>query len=234
MRFTRYLSLLVSLALLGLPAVLLSAGPAAAAEATQVGMKVTPKGVKVYGYKFSIAGQVSFVRPEDGKRYAVNSGGVKLQRKYKGKKAWRTVQTDATAGSYDFDPVRANANAAYRVVYSGGSTSAYTFSPSSSAAKSVKVARKIADRGVKRNGRLLLKGKVAPSWKHKNVIVQRKLCKAKRCDWKTYTVDRTNQRGQFRARVSAPRTGSWFYRVKVRGTTKYVTSYGTTYRAYSL
>jgi hypothetical protein len=235
MRAARLLALLVSVSMLGLPAVVLTAGPANAAETTRVAMDVSPNKKMAYNYGFSITGQVLFTHAGDGETYSVDAGGVQLQRKLAGTKRWSTIRRDSTAGDFYFYPVAAKANATYRVVYAGATSDStgLTFGRSSSS-REVSVSRRLHDRAVKENDRLMLKGKVAPVWKHRPVFVERKTCMQKRCKWQSYTKVRTNAKSQFTARVRAPRSGSWFYRARVNGTIEYVTSYSSVYRAYSL
>jgi len=237
MRLSRPLSTLVSLALVAaahvVGAAVLTSGPANAAESvpTRVTMTVSPTGKLAYNDKFSIGGSV-IGRSASGRERAVPVGSATLQRQLKGSRTWTTAQVDTSAGNYSFYPVTAKANATYRVLYSGGTYSDYDFQPSN-ASRAVAVSRDLHDKAVKRGGRLLLKGKVAPTWKNKAVVVERRLCEKPRCGWKTYSKVRTNRYNRFTARISAPRGGSWFYRAKVKGTTQYVTSYIATYRAYS-
>ncbi|HSE70118.1 MAG TPA: hypothetical protein VLA97_05105 [Nocardioidaceae bacterium] len=228
MRLLRYVSLLVSVSLLGLPAV--AAAPANAAESytTRVVMKIA-QARALYNTSVGIAGQAVYT-DTDGQTYAVPGGTAVLERQFAGTRTWKRIATDDYTSSFYFT-VTARQNATYRVRYLGttdGLGNAYSASANS---RILKVARDLNDRGVKRSGKLLLKGRVAPAYARQVVYVDRKTCE--RCAWRSYSRVRTTSRSTFSARVQAPRSGAWYYRARITSSKKFITSYSDTYRAYT-
>ena len=57
-------------------------------------------------------------------------------------------------------------------------------------------------------------------------VIQRKTCRS--CTWRKYRVEETNRRTRYVARVNAPKRGKWRYRVRVRKSDGYATSYSRT------
>jgi hypothetical protein len=83
---------------------------------------------------------------------------------------------------------------------------------------------------VKRNGKLIMKGKVSPGHVKKSVYIQKKKCRT--CAWKPFAKATTNDRSNYRMRIYAPRKGAWFWRAKVRAYGRYTTSYSGVWKTY--
>jgi len=77
-----------------------------------------------------------------------------------------------------------------------------------------------------------LKGRVEESqadgtllpYANRSVLLQKRTCKA--CDWKPVRQLKTNDRGVYRSRILAPRTGQWFWRVRIKASDGYATTTG--------
>ena len=90
-------------------------------------------------------------------------------------------------------------------------------------------ARRVDSEVVWRSGRLYLRGDVA-DYSRGVVMVQRKRCEG--CGWKRHEVVTTGRYGWFRSRISAPAKGSDWWRVRVRASGRYVTSYSAVWETY--
>ena len=58
------------------------------------------------------------------------------------------------------------------------------------------------------------------------VQLQKKKCPKKTCKWKTVKQLRTDETGKYKAKIYAPRTGRWKWRVKVKASTGFGTTKG--------
>lgn len=85
----------------------------------------------------------------------------------------------------------------------------------------------------KRN-RLVFKGNVSPGHARKPVFIQKRDCKKPRCDWHLHNKVRTNKKGGFSSRVTAPRKGYDYWRAKVKAHGGYGTSYSDVWRTYTI
>jgi hypothetical protein len=85
----------------------------------------------------------------------------------------------------------------------------------------------------KRN-KLILKGKVSPNYGKKPVLIQKKNCDRKSCKWHKFAKVKTNRKGQFRSRITAPRNGRDYWRAKVAPSRRYAVSYSAVYYTYTL
>lgn len=94
--------------------------------------------------------------------------------------------------------------------------------------------REISSSVVDKRNKLFLKGNVNPGWAGKPVIIQKKNCKGERCNWFGYTSVKTNEKGGFRARITAPRKGYSYWRAKVKKAGGYGTSYSSVWRTYTV
>ncbi|HET8561198.1 MAG TPA: hypothetical protein VFL69_11825 [Marmoricola sp.] len=233
----------VALALLLGPLSVLTAPTATAADVPTYQTKIVwqmSKHLARYQQTFAVKAQVGFT-PDDGAHwYLLNTGPddgtVTLQRRLAGTRTWRNLGTADDPASVDFTGVVAQANATYRLRYSGGSypdatAPSYTYAPSTSSTGSLRVMRRLGDYGKKAHGHLYVKGNVNPGWAHRTVTVQRRTCGS--CKWKTYSRVQTSGTGAWSVQVKAPRTGSWYYRAYVPATTQYIKSWTThVYRVY--
>jgi hypothetical protein len=197
---------LLSVALLGLVPVAF-AGPAHAAAETRIVAESVKRAT--YGDEFAADGKVQYYNGSSWQ--AVTSGGLVLERQKAGSTSWTTVASDDSAGSFYFYPVKAVSNATYRLVYQGDSS----FNATQVSWK-VRVQRQIP---VDVNRRLVMKGKVKPTWKRKPVMIQVK--KGKR--WVKYAQVKTNRRSRFSKKLYVtPGGAKTYFRAYVKGTTQFV------------
>ena len=242
MRLSSLLKPVVALALLVGPMSLVTPPAATAADVPTYQTKVVwamSTHRAQYNKTFEVQAQVGYTT-NGTSWYLIDTGPddgtVTLQRRMAGTTAWKDIDTADDPSNVDFTGVVARANAAYRLVYSGGSypdatTPTYNYAPSTSTADNLKVTRNLGDYGKKTHGKLYIKGNVNPGWGHKTVTVQRRTCS--KCAWKTYSRVRTSGTGAWSARVTAPRTGSWYYRATVARSTQYAQSFSNhVYRVY--
>jgi hypothetical protein len=89
--------------------------------------------------------------------------------------------------------------------------------------------RRITSEVVLRSGRLYLRGDV-DDYSRRLLLVQRKRCGG--CAWKRHEVVATGRSGWFRARIHVPAEGSDWWRVRVRASDGYVTSYSAVWETY--
>ena len=232
MRLQRLLAGLLSVSVLSLPGTF-AAAPAAAAESasTTVTIELEKKTMR-YGDSFGIAGEV-VATLSSGVVGGVESAEVLLQRKFPGQ-GWKTIDDTTTSvsdGTFRFYSVAARQNASYRATYAG-ETRDYdglqiTFEPSKSEEKGIRVARDFDLSSAKKNGGIIFKGRVLPTYKKKVVQIQRRKCGS--CRWAAYTKVRTDRRSRFSLRVAVPAQGSWDYRARTAATKAFITSTSTHY-----
>jgi hypothetical protein len=232
MRVSRRIAALLSMTLLATPAAVLAAPAAVAQEVaeTQVTVRLDKKNLR-FKDTFTVQGQV--IASYDGQSGAVESAPVSLERRFPGK-AWRTIAS-TTSSSYDgvyrFSGVSALRNATYRVHYAG-ETRTYdgvelTFSSSTSPLRAIKVQRVFTLDSVRKNGGIVFKGHVRPTYKGKVVQIQRRTCSS--CAWKGWTKVRTNKRSRFAVSVAVPNRGTWDYRARTPKSTAFAVSTSTRY-----
>lgn len=236
MRSTRLLTMLVSLAMLGLPALVLTAGPASAIEtwATRVVIDRAPA-KQVYGHDVKVSGVLQAQRPTDGAWLTVDGQTLHLEQQKAGAAGFTEVDSqvsDAT-GAVEF-VIPAKVSSKLRIRYDGGTypDPQLTLTASMSEAKKSKVMRDLGAREPKDGGRIVFKGNVNPGYGGKVVFLQRKTCKS--CTWKAFDKTRTAGNGAWSFVVPAPRTGSWYFRAKASESTKFVTSYSPVLRTFRL
>ena len=58
----------------------------------------------------------------------------------------------------------------------------------------------------------------------RKVVLQRRSCKG--CAWKPVKVLKTNDRGVYISRIGAPRTGRWYWRVRIKASNGYAATTG--------
>jgi hypothetical protein len=236
MRSTRLLTMLVSLAMLGLPALVLTAGPASAIDYSYTSeVVIDDPGTRTYRSALVITGQVIADDGAGGGGW-VDGAPVTLFRQWKGAETWTEIGSTATStvdGEFVFNQV-AEKNATYKVTYAGQTIADgpdnYIVAGSESQ-RSVYVARDLQATDVQKGNRLYLKGNVNPGWGGKVIKMQRKTCKS--CPWKVYDKQRTGDNGSWKFRVGAPRNGFWYFRAQVAGTSDYLKSRSGVFRTYS-
>jgi len=94
-------------------------------------------------------------------------------------------------------------------------------------------ARNVTSKVVKKKGELYLKGNVDPGYSNSRVIIQKKNCRGG-CAWHAFKTAPTDRDGRFRGRITAPRHGSDFWRVKVKKRGNYRTSYSAVWRTFRI
>ena len=155
---------------------------------------------------------------------------VKLQRRMNGSSTWVTVATKYDAQSTVQFATRSVGSAVYRLYYSGGTSAGYTASYSGTSPV-LKGSRNPAGRAVKSSGRIYYKGNVDPGWARRYVTIQKANCAS--CTYRAYKTVKTNRYGGYTARIAAPRTGRWYFRSTVRGTSpRFVRGFGNVYYTY--
>ena len=235
---TRLVTMLLSVALMGLPALVLGAGPASAVETRTTRLLIESAPAKqIYGGQLQVGAALEYLDAVDGtwKRVTASHGDFELhlERKAAGAAAFKEVGSLPvdSDGVVIYDLV-AQSNASYRVRYDGGTADPETvYTPAMSAEKVSKVMRALNARDLERRGKVYLKGNVDPGWGNKPIVLQRKTCKS--CNWKSYDKARTSSTGGWKFHTPVPRKGSWWYRAKVAGTTNFVTSYSATLKVWT-
>jgi hypothetical protein len=222
MRLQRLVVGLLGSALLGAVPVALTATPAEAGTSipTRIKLAKTAKVYK-YGQKTVIRGYVQGYAPTvcgTSSGYCTvpdtANGSVRLQMRKAGASKWKTI--DSRTNESDFSFTRKSVGSVvYRVRYTGGSNSSYTFQ-SSKKDRTAKGSRHPHSKGVKSGGRLYYRGNVDPGWGHKPVSIQKKNCKS--CGWHGYKTVRTSRTGGYSARIYAPSSGRWYFRSVVKAT----------------
>lgn len=214
MRLRRILAAAVVTTLAAPTALLVSSSPAAAATGTKIvpsngkswiqpGSKTQPgpsaTGDTLYFYINVVSTDGS------GDPYA---GTLSVQRKLAGSKSWKTIATSSYAGYSG--STKAIKNATYRAVYSGGASGDTSWT-GSSADKSVKVQRNIEIKNVGPSRQVVLQGKIKPKYKGAVAIYKKNGKK-----WKKFKTVRTNKKSTFRTPLPAPRSGRYYWNVKIK------------------
>ena len=215
MRIRPFLAALLTTALVGPTAAVIStAAPASAAEATRVvsgssnGPWLQP-GYRSQG-KVPAVGESLYVSidVQTTSGADIYEGSVAVQFKAAGTSKWKTLKSVSTP--YMYETLKARQNGTYRAVYSG--TAAYS---ASSASKTQKVQRKVAIQGIsgKRAG---FKGKVTPKGKTK-IVIQKKSGKK----WKGFRTLKTDKKGRYTVYLPAPRSGRFEWKITFKGNKKF-------------
>ncbi|RYJ05105.1 MAG: hypothetical protein EON52_13315 [Actinomycetales bacterium] len=227
MRLRRILAAAIVTSLAAPAALLTTAAPASAATATKI-VGGTEGQSWIYR-SYSSAGQPGGpvfgdtlrldIEVQDANGAQVYDGTLTVQRQLPGK-SWKTLKTSTSA--YLYDSIKAAGNANYRVLYSG----AGDFSPSDAGVKS-KVQRKIEIKNVG-DRKVVLQGKVSPKYKGKVVIFKKNGKK-----WKKVKTVRTNKKSTFRTPLPAPRSGRYYWNVKIKGSKTFAPSQTGKFYTYS-
>ena len=226
MRITRLIAGAVSVGLLGLAPVALSA-PAQATEnlTTTVTLEfpfLEPGTAATYGDKLILRGAVT-----DSTGGSVYDGTVTLLEVTPSNPAGTPVATVDASGYLGFPEVKATGKTTYRAVYSGyAATSTYedNLAASTSADLTLAVSRKLT---IKNPRGTFIKGKIAPKYKKKKVLVQKKVGKK----WKKFRTLKTNKKSAFTTTLPAYNKRTyWRFVVKGSKGLSTVTSEGSTIR----
>ena len=127
-----------------------------------------------------------------------------------------------------------------RVVVAGASAGAILLAPVATGPAAAQAAGKLPERTISskivetKDNRLIFKGNVSPGHARKPVFIQKRDCLKPRCDWKMFKKVKTNRKGGFHARVTAPRLAYDYWRAKVRKHGGYRTSYSEVWRTYTV
>lgn len=230
MRSQRFLTMLVSLALLGLPALVLGAAPAQAATVTRVLIDLQPP-KQLFRSPVQVA---AILQSQEGDLW-VNRPGltVTLERKLVGG-SWSAIASTVTqtddVGTPDDETglavfsSKAKSNASYRVRFAGD----VTYDPGVSAEEKVKVAR---DLGAKKKqigkGKFRFYGKVKPDYGKKKLVLQ----KRQGGKWRSIGSQKTSRKGNWSFVVFAKRTpGEVEYRTVAAKDKKFIKSYSATFK----
>jgi hypothetical protein len=182
---------------------------------------------KRFGSHLRLSGQVRY--RSHGSVFAAAGVKVRLLRRPAGSGTWRRIGSDKTSHAvkptYSFG-VKVRGNADYRVVFHGNRH----LQPSRKAVH-LWVHRKLPAKIVQvTSSDLQLVGHVVPRYRHKNVKLQKRDCR--HCSWHTIRHQRTNSKSHYSFDVGAPRSGSWFFRVKTAKTRRFARSYSATFRTF--
>lgn len=214
MRITRLVAGAVTAGLLGVTPIAISA-PADAAVTVQTAATITSsKTAYVYGDTIFFDAAVTTTDPD--RQYAPGSATLYMMRG--GSSTWEAVATDDGVSYLYFSGVKAVANAQYKVVYPGG-TDTYdgdVYTPSESAPFAIATARKLT---IKNPRGTFIKGKVAPKYKKKPVIIQKKVGKK----WKKFRKIKTNKQSRFSITLPASRKRTYF-KIMVKGNREFATA----------
>ena len=182
---------------------------------------------KLYGGHLKLTGQVRY--RSHGSVFAAAGVKVRLLRRPNGASTWKRIDSDTTSNTakpaYSLGAT-ARGNADYRVAFHGNS-----YLQSSRKTVPLFVHRKLPAKIVQVTATdLQLLGHAVPKYAHKNVKLQKRDCTG--CAWHTIRHQRTNSRSHFSFDVGAPRSGSWYFRVKTAASTRFATSYSATFRTF--
>jgi hypothetical protein len=231
MRFQRLLTLILGVALLGAPALVAGAAPSHAGVAaieSRVVILETTGAKQLYGRDYQVLAQLQGYNTSAEEWQTLNdpAQNLVLQRRLAGQASWTSVATGPVSSSNAtvVFTTKAVANAAYRVHYAGGTLSGGStqISPSTSAAKALKVFRNLGAKS-KKAGRSTFSfyGKVSPKYKGK-ITIQRNTGGK----WKNFATTRTNNKSAWSVRVPAkPTDGKWRYRAFIAGNKQFLKSY---------
>lgn len=217
-------------------------GPAAAAtypHESRIVFAAQAKSVYTYGDSITITGQVQV--SYNGTWYGNDlspSDSVTVSRRYAGTTTWTAVATvypsDTEAGKFVFTTSSAG-NTAYRFSYSGNQwvegSDTHVAAPVT-ADRVIKGRHKATGWGSKSDGKIYLNGRVMPDYAFKKVVLQKRACGT--CAWKDYDTFSTVRDGNYRHQVYVPRSGKWYWRVRVPATTRWTATIAPgiyTYRA---
>lgn len=230
MRFTRLLVGTFTAALVGSVTVLTAApsgaataagaaatcAPVSGTTAVTTRIYLAPQSKSTFKYRQSIGlrGQVQYQDPSDLQWYGLSGASVQLSRAFPNK-AYVALSSNTTAGSPPIFTFTTTSwgNATYKASFAGASSSTHTFCPAAGTRR-IKGSRNEHVRIP--SGTITFVGNVDPGYARRYVTVQKKNCLS--CGWRTYTKVATNGDGAFRARLTAPRSGRWYFRTYIPGT----------------
>lgn len=194
MRITRLIAGTVTAGLLGLTPVALGAPANAAVTVTTAVSLSSSKTAYVYGSALFFDSAVTTDDPNN----IYPPGTATLYMMRGGSSTWEAVSTDDSVSYLYFEGLKARSNAQYKVVYPGGTDyDGDVFLPSESAPFAIGVARKM-DLTVK-SGTTIFKGKIAPKYKKKKIVIKKKVRKK----WKKFRTVKTNKKSRFAIRLPA-------------------------------
>jgi hypothetical protein len=212
MSTTRLAAHTLTAALLGVASLGVMA-PSHAADTWTTTTSAEPSSLAVvYGEKISFDVDV-----DSSSGFTPSDGTTTLLALPAGARAWVPVATSTSPGS-GFTDVKPTSNTTYKVVYNGHqATSATddTYSSSESLTFDVTVARKITH---PQSG-FVLKGKVSPDYAKKKISIR--VSKSRVGGFKKFRKISTDKAGKYRI-VLPKRDGTWYWRLSVRGDSRFV------------
>lgn len=196
---------LVLALILGLGATVLAAGtiPANAATVTPT-VKLSMQYTKlVYGTATDVAAEV------DSGSAGVYDGSIQLQARASGATTWKVLRSTAAGTTYGYWTITPGKNTAYRVVYSGYTStdsSTDSYAAATSPTRTVQVMRNF--HAAINSRTLLFHGRIAPAYAHRSVTIQRKTCAA--CAFKRFKVIRTTASSTWSVKLPAVSKKTYF------------------------
>jgi len=239
MRLRRQAVGILGAALVGAVPAALTATPAQADSTpseVQGAYYTAPDGNNVWRYGQSIRFEADVMVPCDAEDTTpfdcrpIDEVGdsVTLERRRAGATTWAPLATKDVAGATVAFAVASTGSAAYRIVYSGGTSVEY--SPSASLFPTLKGSRNPRGTAVITRQGAFYRGNVDPGWGRRSVTIQRKTCAADSCPWRAYKTVTTTRTGAYSAKIAVPRTGRLYWRSTVAPTSpQFVRAYGNPY-----
>lgn len=215
MRLTRLVAGATTASLLGLAPLALTTGTAHAADkATVTTIKAFNPLVTFKGASPHLLVEVDLV---DSDSSIYGAGTVTLFARPANAKKWKKVRTVAASDSVPLIDVVPKRTTQYRAEYSGGSSEGYgTFAPSSSKTVKVRVSRKLTATTTLATKGLVVKGRVAPKYAKKKIVVHKRVG----AKWKKFRTLKTNKKSRFSV-VLPKKRATTKYRVTVPGNKQY-------------
>ncbi|MGN0063044.1 MAG: hypothetical protein ACI379_02280 [Nocardioides sp.] len=213
MRISRVTAGLVTAGLLGLAPVAVTA-PAHAADYTTA----VQVGAQYAALTYGTAGYVDAAAYVPAASAYVPTGTLTLEASTNQGQSWTALSTldvnpsDATR----FNNVKPQQNTTYRVSYSGGVYGSDTFQASTSATRTVKVARKVT---FPKKNTFTMKGKVTPKYANKKIVIT--VSKRKTSGFKKFKTIKTNGQGAYKIAMPKKR-GTFYYRFRTVADKQYI------------
>lgn len=213
MRITRLVAGAVTAGLLGVTPIAISAPAQAAVTVTTASTLTSSETVYTYGDAIFFDAAVTTTDPDN--QYAPGSATLYMLRG--GSSTWEAVATDDGVTYLYFAGVKAVANAQYKVVYPGGTdTDGDVYTASESVPFTIRTVRKVTLKFPRGSH---VKGKVAPEFKNKKILVQKKVGKR----WTKLRTIKSNRRSAFAVTLPAYRKKTYF-RFVLKGTSEFTAS----------
>lgn len=228
MRSNRLVGFVVAAALLGLPALVVSASSASARQSDWATNIEPSAGPNPQLYKRRITFTATLTKTDPSTETDSPVVGQPLQLQAKRGSSFETVAQVETDDS-GFVELRREArrNTKYRFRYAGGNDGSNELAPSKTTASTFYVAKDLNATTSRTGNKIYYKVDVAPAGRQK-VVLQRKKCAAdKNCDWKNFDAKRTSKGGEAKFLTKNPPVNkTWTYRGMTKETKNFIQSYG--------